>query len=357
MNSQVPAVSTHLGQAQPEFNLVALLASFVRFRKLVMCAVFLAGVANGFLAWRSPRTYTSTASVISENRGGTASLSIPGLGGLSNDPTQSAAFYANLATSEAVLRKVIETHLSVGSVDGRERVVRVVDLMGGQGTPAKRRRSAMGAIEGMIEARVELGAIEIAIKASDPVVARDIAAAVMKAMNQVNSERRRGSASRERAFAEERMREARLALKDSEEAQARFLIGNREWQSSPSLTLAYESLLRETNRLAQMYLTRSEALELARIEEVRDLPVLSVLSDPEISSEPDPRSLGFAIGVGASVGLAAILVLITLVELFRSVSRQDSPDVVRLRTELASAIKELRRWIRPPRPFSGDGSK
>ncbi len=342
-----------------EFSLIDLLVSFIRWRRVIVAGLLVGAAWNGLRIGTAPRTYSATASIISEARdGGLSSISMPGFGGLGGDPTQSASFFANLATSDAVLRKVVEMPVATLGESGDTSRVRTIDWLQVEGSPARKRRLAIEALEGSLLAKVELGAIELTFTATEPLAARDVLAGVIDALNQVNLERWQGSASRERAFAEERMKEALAELTAAEEEEERFLEANREWRFSPSLTIKRDRLGRTVTRRNQVYLARSSAYEAARLDEVRDVPVLSVLSAPEVPTEPDPRGLLVGLVFGAVIGGAVVVVFVALLNLKGKLAEQQGPELDRLRLEVAAATAGAQRLFqRTARRTPGQGGQ
>ena len=132
-----------------------------------------------------------------------------------------------------------------------------------------------------------------------------------------NLETRRSQAAAERMFIEVRADSARIALTTAEDSMQVFLQANRRFEDSPELTFQAERLQREIARQQQVYTGLAQAFEEARIAEVRDTPVLTVLQSPFYPPGPDDRSLLLAIALGLVLGGMAGVVLAFLVEAVR----------------------------------------
>jgi uncharacterized protein involved in exopolysaccharide biosynthesis len=85
---------------------------------------------------------------------------------------------------------------------------------------------------------------------------------------------------------------------------------NRDFRSSPNLSLEFDRLNRAVNSRQSLYNALASSYEQAKIEEVRDLPVITVLEPPDYPIQPDPRRtrrktmLGLLVGFVLGIGLA-----------------------------------------------------
>jgi hypothetical protein len=139
-------------------------------------------------------------------------------------------------------------------------------------------------------------------------------------------------------------------LTTAENALVDFENRNRLLQS-PGLTLERQRLQRRVEISQQVYLTLAQGYEQARIDEVRDTPVITVVDAPENTVEQSGGLLLFVV-LGGFVGGLLGLGLIILREIW---ARQmaDHP-------EDASAIKTAwrlvpRRLLRGPSAGGGSG--
>lgn len=66
---------------------------------------------------------------------------------------------------------------------------------------------------------------------------------------------------------------------------------NRRYEGSPGLTFRYERLQRRVNLRQQVFTPLSKSYEQAKIDEVRNTPVITVVEPPELPARPDPWRL------------------------------------------------------------------
>jgi uncharacterized protein involved in exopolysaccharide biosynthesis len=142
-------------------------------------------------------------------------------------------------------------------------------------------------------------------------LAEQLVLSFLDEVNQFNLETRRSQAASERTFTEQRVQEVRHELRRAEDDLQRFLQRNRDYRNSPQLTFEQDRLAREVAVRQALYTTLSQALEKAKIEEVRDTPVITVVERPEMPAKPDGRGLLrkglLALVVGTAIGVGFVL--------------------------------------------------
>jgi uncharacterized protein involved in exopolysaccharide biosynthesis len=162
-------------------------------------------------------------------------------------------------------------------------------------------------------------------------------------LNDYNLQRRQSQARAEREFVGQRLEEARDALRAAEESVSSFLQRNRDYTNSPVLTAAFGRLERELQLRQELYLSLNESFQSARIEEVRNTPVVTMIERPESLVEPTRRRLvqktltALLIGAVVAVGIAF------LGDFVRNSARGDVPDYGQFVSLRREALRTLRR--------------
>ena len=124
-----------------------------------------------------------------------------------------------------------------------------------------------------------------------------------------------------------------------------FLERNRSYESSPQLVFAYQGLQRRLNTAQELYLTLLREFETARIEEVNDTPVLTVIDaavPPRRKSHP--RRL-LIVGVSTAVAAAAAVFLAMMTDYLREAEKSGAADYLSLRTSWTVLRSELRALL------------
>ena len=128
-------------------------------------------------------------------------------------------------------------------------------------------------------------------------------------VNAFNMEKRRTSASAERQFVEETMQNAQRELEAAERSLERFRMANARFENSPHLMTQDARLQRAVMMRQEVYLTLVQAYEQARIDEVRNTPVITIVDNPEGSSRKTSSGLLQAGLIGAFWGLFLAMIL------------------------------------------------
>jgi uncharacterized protein involved in exopolysaccharide biosynthesis len=298
------------GAAVQAASALVLRAVFTRWYLVAATAVVAVGLALA-AALAAPRTYTARTSFTTESRRGggsqLAGLAAQfGIGG-AGDATGSPAFYLDLVQSPVVLGRVVD---AVYTVSGGRRA-RYAQLVGVKGiSPADERVAAMRDLSRRFSAALspKTGVIKMTVTTRSPALSKAIADTLFAALNEFNLRRRQTQAGEERRFVERRLAEARADVREAEERQRAFLATNRIYQTSPELILQHDRLQREVQFRQSLLTTLASSYEAARVDEIRDTPVISVVEPPEVPPLPDPRrpwALFILSGLaGTAVGLA-----------------------------------------------------
>ncbi len=313
-----PDASDDSAQVAASFGAVWTLARRHRLLLLaVPMAALIGAVMYGVLRHRS---YTSTAAFIGTSSDATRA----GLSGIAaqfgvrvptGDATQSPQFYADLIRSHQVLDAVAATPFHYRS-GGTDRQVRLDDVFEASGkTPALRRENTIAALDRNITVGIgrETGVVRISVSTPDPALSVVVAERLLELINTFNLESRQSRASAERKFTQARMQEVESELRASEARLEAFRRENRQYLNSPDLIGQNERLQRDVSMRQQIFTSLVQAYEQARIDEVRDTPVITVIEAPYLPARPDQRGLirlalmGFVLGLIFGAGFAAVL--------------------------------------------------
>lgn len=340
-------------------SLLAIAIVLLRYRGLVLgTAVALAAIVC-VVTFLMPRTYTAHATLTPQTRRPTA-----GLSGLAaqfgfalpiSEGGQSPAFYADLIGSHQLLGSVVDTKFEFPSDTGTVRAT-LVDVYRAKGaTAGLRRDSAILKLGKSVDASAvqRTGVIDLAVTDKNATLAKLITDRMIELLNQYNLQTRQSQAGAERRFTEQRLDEVKRDLRAAEDRLQQFLQRNRDYRNSPELNFQQERLDREVTLEQQLFTTLAQSYEQAKIEEVRDTPVLTIVEAPEVPVRPDPRGLlrngilslllGIMLGVCLAIGRAYAVNA-------RLLQQREASEFDRLRREawadLARPWRPLRRAFR-----------
>lgn len=296
--------------ADEDVSLLGAVNVVLRSRWLIFCtgiAVAVALLAVGLLL---PRTFTSETSFVPQSRhqatniSGIAAqfgLAVPGQSG-----DESPAFYIDLLQSREILRAAAETQYTA-PMDGK--LGRPLTLVNRYEPDGKRYDLRLDATMTRLQKDVrsavspKTGVVTLTVTARSGELAQQVATRLLALLNQFNLDRRRSQASEERRFSGARAAEVKADVRTAENRLQAFLQGNREYTNAPSLKFEADRLSADISLQRQLYTTLAQAYEQAKIDEVRDTPVITVVETPDVPVRPDSRHLllkgiaGFAGGV------------------------------------------------------------
>jgi uncharacterized protein involved in exopolysaccharide biosynthesis len=227
--------------------------------------------------------------------------------------------------------------------DEGNRKIALLDLLGAKGATVPVRTAAgVRFLRKIVDIRdlKQLSAVQITVVTEWPGASQQIAAKMIQSLNQFNVSIRQSQALAERMFVEERAAEAQRLLRESEDRMQAFLQRNRT-VSSPELLFERDRLTRTVTLRQAVYSSLMQNLEDARIREVRDTPVITVIEDPRFPHVPESRRTL----VKATLGLLAGAILAALVigaQLTFASARSASPEAEEFYRTLSDVAK-LRR--------------
>jgi uncharacterized protein involved in exopolysaccharide biosynthesis len=190
------------------------------------------------------------------------------------------------------------------------------------------------------------GVVRVSVRTPSPGISQQIADLIIREVNRFNLQTRQSQAASERRFTEQRLAEVRIALRGAEDRLQHFLQSNRAMSGSAQLQFTLDRLKREVSQQQDMYASLSQSFEQAKIEEVRDTPVITIVESPEIPTRPDPRGLATRGVLAGLVGLMIGILLAFVRDVSRSSgARSDSSlaELARLREE---AVADIRHPVR-----------
>jgi uncharacterized protein involved in exopolysaccharide biosynthesis len=251
----------------------------------------------GFFLFR-PATYTVASSFRLQLRNN----AISNLTGLASqlgfqlpttDGAQTPAFYVDLLRSREVLGEAV-THRYPSSrlpADSTEDLIHALKARGD--TPGIRRERAMDKLDDAmtVVASPRTGVISLSVTLRDAVLAQAVTQQLLNEVNSFNLESRKSQAGAERRFVSQRLDEIKDTLRAAEDRLQAFLQRNRDYENSPQLTFQQQRLARDVSMQQEMVTTLAQMFEQARIEEVRDTPVITVIDRPERPVQRDSRGL------------------------------------------------------------------
>ena len=316
-----------------EPGIVDLLLIFARRWKLLgglTLVGFLAGAGQAIL--RTPMFMADSSFLSNSSSGSISPLArVAALGGFAIAPggdSESPAFYAELLTSRPLLLDLAMGDVPMRIENGDTMWVSASDFFEVDSeSETGRIQTTIGRIASTVVARTDpnTGLVRIRTLTPNPITTVWLNHQILRRVIDYNLTRRQSKARSEREFLEERQDSARLALNAAESELEAFLDANRgSSASSPRIQFEEQRLQRHVSNLSQIYSALVQAYEEARIEEVRDTPVMTVVEGPEFSLVPVGRP-PLINGILFAFAAGALALMIAFVDAFFRKEQVDRP--------------------------------
>lgn len=335
------AVTTPTG----EISLLDAFNVMLRNRRLIAGMAIVAMALSVVVTVLTARTYTSRSAFVTEARSSGMDLaSVAAQFGVNLRSTQGERppqFYADLLESRLILRELLVPEYDV---DGREPRTLLSILEIDAGDPRLREERGIQALADAIETDVdrETGVVSFTVRMPNPALAQAVASQLLESIMRFNVESRQMRARQERTFIEERVHAAREELRTAQQSLAAFLQGNRDFQGSAQKQFEYENLSTAVTLQRQLYSSLSEALEQARIAEVQNTPMVTVVDPPHTPAEPDSRGGLIRLILAAVLGAFVALVVAFWRELTDTTRGTEEGSILEFRRLREEALHDLR---------------
>ena len=278
---------------------------------MIVVIALLLGLKTGIDVIKMPRFYSTEAEFMPQ--GARAQSQLAGLAhqfGLSigGDAGDTPQFYMDLIKSRLILGEVAKKQYQMKTDSGVFSGTLIKLLGGGRLEPRAQGPYIVGRMKNLVDVQSspKTGVITLTVRAGTPDMAVQIANNVLAEVNTFNLNRRQQTAAGEREFVENREAEALSDLRNAEENLQSFLVQNRDFTVSPTLQLEHSRLTRAVDMRQTLYTSLATTAEQAKIEEVRNLPVITVLAPPEAPLVPESkkgfRKVLFSLIIGAVIG-------------------------------------------------------
>ena len=328
-------------------SLVRLLNVPLRHRRTIIRWSLALGLALAAVVLARPREFRSSAaffpqgSRVSGALSGVAAqfgLGLPATG----DPSRSPQFYAVLLHSRDIMARVVEHRFTISGRGPTATLVRI--FTDDDRAPAWRRDEAMRKLDGRMRVQVDdkTGTVTLSVVTPDAGLSQQVVQQLLAEVSRFNLATRRTQAGAERQFAEQRLAEARAGLRRAEDRLRTFLEANRELGFSPALQTERGRLTDAISEQRQLVAGLTQSYEQARLDEVRDTPVITVMDAPERAARPEPRRLVVWAALGLLLGALAGLALAYAREYLRAVRRGDAEGYAQFEALRTAAVRDLR---------------
>lgn len=204
--------------------------------------------------------------------------------------------YQNLIRSEQVMSYVIYSKYKTGKFSDSVNLIQYFEIQSNESNPSIRERQEfLEAYKLLIENKLWTDIdrltkiLTINVEMPEAQLAADVANKIAESLDLYVRTQRKSFASEQIFYLEKRIKEVSDSLTAAEENLKKFREQNRIVTQSPALLLEQGRLLRNVEILQTVYIELNKQMELARIEQIRDAPVLNIkeyAKNPVLKSGP-----------------------------------------------------------------------
>jgi tyrosine-protein kinase Etk/Wzc len=279
--------------------------------------------------------------------------------GLTSDPTTSPEFYKELVASRELLtRLALATYKDPRKPPEGHGTATLMEIIGPTKWPTPERRLEITVIRlgKLVRASpdTKTNLITVTADLKWPELAARVANYATALVDTFNVQQRQSRARGRRIFAEAQAGDAQASLRGAEDRLRDFQQTNRQYQQSPELMFEQARLRRQVDVEQDVYLGVRRELETSRLDEVNDVPVITVVDSaitPTYRQWPKRTVMAVAsVFVGFFLG---VLIAGTLA-LVGGWSRRNPTEADDLRVALDDFARSLPLRRRARAPVSDD---
>ncbi|GAB4293446.1 MAG: hypothetical protein Kow0098_14310 [Ignavibacteriaceae bacterium] len=311
MSTTTQNINTETTRTENKFNRVkSLLEDLIPYIKLLYLKKKIILIVTGIVTlvffiifWFFTNVYfETTVTILPETNSSSTLSSLSGLASLAgislSNSTTSTSIYQNLLYSEAVWENVINSKFKLAGSRDSVNLIQYFKVEPPEGFNQETIERSMfltvykyftegGGLVTNVDPATSV--LTVTIRMPSGKMAAMVTNKLTEALNNYLIYKKQSNATNTRKYIEERLLTVTDSLKAAEEILKNFNEQNRIISQSPELQLKQNRLSRNVSILSQTYTTLRNQLELAKIEEVKNVPVVNIrepAADPVIPAGP-----------------------------------------------------------------------
>lgn len=300
--------------------------------------------------YRAQTSFVTTDAGVQLPQGLSALAAEPGMSGLasqlgigsSRDPSVSPDFYAQLLDSRELLTRIVTSRFADPRTPGDSATLVQIYRIRSR-DPARAVESAIKKLHRAtwVTFDAKTNFVVLRVDARWPELSAEIANRAVRLVSAFNKEQRYSRARAKREFLEGRVADAQTELRATEDSLQSLYERNRLWQSSPSLIVEARRRQRQVDEANALYVSLRQQYEAARIDEVNNTPVITVVDPAVLPKLRQWPHRGFMALTAAIVGLGLGLIWGAARELASHWARDNPEQAALLRAASGRALNEI----------------
>jgi uncharacterized protein involved in exopolysaccharide biosynthesis len=305
--------------------------------KVVGLIAVIAAVVSLFL----PNYYESRAVLLPSTNSSpmlSGSLtSLASLAGVSLGNTSPELMYPAIIKSESVLKGVIGRPFPADTSGRSFDLIQYYDIS--EDTPEEDFEETLEELRADIGVSVdrENSIVTVTFISKYPEFTAAVLNAVVSGLDEFLRTERITTASEQRKWIDDRLSQVTQELAHSEDSLKVFSEKNRRIENSPQLLLEQQRLFRDVEINSALYMELKKQLELIKIEEIKNVPVVSIMDDARpAAKKTKPKRLVIVVVVSLLGGVCAIAYVLLneyyghglrkLLTAFQGEKQEESPE-------------------------------
>lgn len=270
-------------------------------KKFIIFNIVVLILALVYLIFLTKPYYTSTVTILPDYGSKETSLgalsNLASMAGVNVGQGSPTEIYQNLVTSESVLSPVIYHKYKTEKYPDSVNLIQYFKIKPDKSLPLDLQKRDMfikeftNLAKGKISTDVDrmTKILTLTVQMPEAQLSADVVNNIAESLDNYIMTKRKSYASEQRRYIEKRLLQVKDSLALAENKIMYFREQNRVVLQSPELMLEQTRLSRNVEILNAVYLELSKQLELARIDEVKDTPVLNIkelAKDPIVKTGP-----------------------------------------------------------------------
>jgi uncharacterized protein involved in exopolysaccharide biosynthesis len=320
-----PEVLPEEPSSQPGLDPLEVLGIIWAKRKLILILSFGVSLLTLGILFLFPNYYKAVSTILPETEKGKLSAlgqfaDIANIAGVNIPGSEIAKLYPTIITSETVLRNVIYKEYQTKKFPQPVNLVRFWEI--DKKDLGEEFEAAYTRLRGGLNASFDMKSsmVIVTLDMTEPELAANVLNTIVGQLDNFMRTKRTSNAQEQRKWIDVRLKEVDGDLRVAEERLKEFREKNRRVSDSPELMLEQDRFAREVQINSTVFIELKKQLELAKIEEIKNIPIINILdvARPPVNKERPRRATN-----------AALMFLVTIVGTSGYfVIRQKYPDQI-----------------------------
>ena len=241
-----------------------------------------------YLLFLTKPYYESTVTILPEYGSKSSTLSglseLASMAGVKVGEGAPTEIYQNLIFSESVLEPVIYAKYKTDEFRDSVNLIEYFEIEIKESLPKnlQERQMFLELFKDLTKSRIKTDVerltkiLTITVEMPESKLSADVVNKIAESLDEYVRTKRKSYASEQRFYIEKRIQQVKDSLTNAEEKLKSFREQNRVVAQSPQLLMEQGRLMRNVEIQQAVYIELNKQLEIARIDEIRDTPVLNV---------------------------------------------------------------------------------